>query len=286
MLRAVLSDITEHKRIEEELRGSDEKHRKMIANISDVIAIMDKDGIIQYTSPNIEKWFGWEPKDLIGANGWDTVHPEDLTRIQHEFKNLLGKDAATKTVTYRYKCKDGSCKNIELTASNLSNDPSINGILMNYRDITEKLRSERLMQVAHERKQRSDLLNELVREGLPTELVLHGISRMLGNRITEPISCCLIVMDKYRDMPSGYGLERAGEYYDLIDSIINALEDATRIVWESPDGIGVISFGTVISDGIVGEQKKQAEKLLQKITRHNVKSSLRQSISDARYGHI
>ena len=270
----IARDITRRKLAEEELRMSDEKHRKMIANISDVISIMDKEGFIRYMSPNIEKWFGWQSEELVGATGWGMVHPEDLTRIQHEFYNLLAEDNATKTVAYRYMCKEGSFKNIKMTAINLSNDPTVNGVLMNFRDITEELRSERLVQVAHERKRRSDLLNELVREGLPNELVLHGISRMLGNRITEPISCCLIVLDKYRNMQSRSAQEGVGEYPELVDSIIDVLEDANRIVWESPDGIGVISFGIAISEGIAGEQKKQAENLLQKITRKNANISI------------
>ena len=125
-----------------ELLESEEKHKRMIANISDVIAIMDKGGTIRYKSPNIEKWFGWQPEDLIGADGWETVHPEDLERIQKEFFTILERDNSVRTVEYRYKCKDGSYKLIELTAVNLANDPLIHGVLMNYRDITERRQAE------------------------------------------------------------------------------------------------------------------------------------------------
>jgi PAS domain S-box-containing protein len=129
-------DISEQKRVELALLESDRKLSSMISNISDVIGIMGADGKIQYKSPNIEIYFGWKPEDLIGTEGWLTIHPDDLERIQNEFLELLQKDNASKTVEYKYKCKDGSYKPIELTATNLVNNDIINGVLLNYHDIT------------------------------------------------------------------------------------------------------------------------------------------------------
>jgi PAS domain S-box-containing protein len=136
LLYSIIHDITERVKAEQALEESENKHRTMIANISDVVAVMDTNGIIQYKSPNVEKHFGWRPEDLVGTNGWDTIHPDDLERMQEEFFALLQKTNATKTVEYRYKRKDGEYSLIELTATNLTNDPQINGVLMNYHDVT------------------------------------------------------------------------------------------------------------------------------------------------------
>ena len=135
-------DITEQKQAEFALRLSETRHSSMIANISDVIAIMGVDGTMKYKSPNIEKYFGWKPNDLIGTNGWLTVHPNDLERLQKEFYDLVNNPNTAKTVEYRYKCKDGSYKPIELTATNLLNDNVINGLLFNYHDITDRIKAE------------------------------------------------------------------------------------------------------------------------------------------------
>ena len=134
-------DITERKQAEEALLLSEIKHSSMISNISDVIGIIGTDGFVTYKSPNIEKYFGWHPNDLIGAEGWHTVHPDDLERIQKEFLTIIQTDNAAITVEYKYKCKDGSYKPIELTATNLINNPIINGVLLNYHDITERKRA-------------------------------------------------------------------------------------------------------------------------------------------------
>ena len=137
-----LTDITGQKMAQDALQFQNILHSTMISNISDVIGIMGMDGVMKYKSPNIEKYFGWKPQDLIGTDGWSTIYPDDLDRIQKEFSDLVKNDKSVKTVTYRYKCKNGSYKPIELTATNLANDPVIQGVLLNYHDITEREEAE------------------------------------------------------------------------------------------------------------------------------------------------
>jgi PAS domain S-box-containing protein len=139
-------EITDRIQAEEALRELEAKQSTMISNISDVIGIIGIDGILKYKSPNMKKWFGWKPQDLIGTDGWLTVHPDDLERIQKEFYTILEKDNSSTTVEYQYKCKDGSYKPIELTATNLTNNPVIAGVLLNYHDITERKRAEEALQ--------------------------------------------------------------------------------------------------------------------------------------------
>lgn len=130
-----------NKQIEE----SEKKQRAMMSDISDVIGIIGIDGILKYKSPNIEKWFGWLPEELVGTDGFQNIHPDDNERIQKDFANLSEEDNSTITIEFKYKCKDGSYKPVELTAMNLINDPIINGVLLNYRDITERKQAEQII---------------------------------------------------------------------------------------------------------------------------------------------
>ncbi len=140
------------------IRRSESKQKAMILNISDVIGIIGADSIMRYKSPNIEKWFGWKPEDLVGTDGWHTVHPDDLKRIQKEFYAILKTDNLSINVEYRYKCKDGTYKIIELCATNLVNDSDINGILLNYHDISERIKVQEALR-ASEEKYRLQFLN-------------------------------------------------------------------------------------------------------------------------------
>ena len=111
---------------------------KILANISDVIVIIDKNGVITYKSSNIEKFFGWKPQDLIGKFVWENIHPEDLNSTEVLFTELLKVDGASGSIECRYKSKDGSFKWISFNGTNLLKDQDIKGILGHYYDITEK----------------------------------------------------------------------------------------------------------------------------------------------------
>ena len=146
------------------LKNSEIKHSTLISNISDVIGIIDLDGIIKYKSPNSEKWFGWKPQNLIGTDGRLTIHPDDLQRIQKELITLFKKENLSKTVQYRYKCKDGSYKLVELTATNLTNDPIINGVLLNYHDITQR------KQIEGELRENTEMLQTII-DNIPVMII-------------------------------------------------------------------------------------------------------------------
>ena len=142
MMFGTHADITERKRITEDLRNLALKQEAMLSNTADVIGIIGSDGVMAYKSPNIEKWFGWRPHERVGTSGWDTIHPDDLERIQTIFLKVLGQDRSVTTMEFRYACKDGSYKPVELTAINLVNDPVIHGVLLNYHDITDRKQAE------------------------------------------------------------------------------------------------------------------------------------------------
>jgi PAS domain S-box-containing protein len=134
--------IDERKQAELALEKSEALQRKLLANIGDVIVIIDRDGVNRYKSPNIEKMFGWKPEDVVGASTWENVHPEDLPSAQRFFIDLLKRPHAVGTLELRYKCKDGTYRWIEFTGSNFLDDPEINGLLGNYHDIMERKQAE------------------------------------------------------------------------------------------------------------------------------------------------
>ena len=138
----VHENITERKQAENMLRSNEARHRKMIANVGDVIVIINQKGINEYKSPNIETLFGWRPEEVVGASALENVHPKDVDSAQKFFGALMAKTNASGTTECRYRCKDGTYKWIEFTAVNLLHDADIRGILGNYHDITERKRVE------------------------------------------------------------------------------------------------------------------------------------------------
>jgi len=141
--------ITEIKHSELELIKAKEKaeesellKNKLVANIGDVIVIIDHQSNNRYKSPNVEKLFGWKPEELIGNNAYDNVHPDDLEQARIFIDSLLNAPNKTGTTEVRYRHKNGNYTWIEFTGSNLFHDPIINGILGNYHDISERKNAE------------------------------------------------------------------------------------------------------------------------------------------------
>ncbi len=151
LFRKASAGLVHLKKAEKELRKSNARHSKMVANIGDVIAIIDKEGINRYKSPNVETLFGWKPEELVNTCTFDNVHPEDQASARQFFEKIIDKPGSTGTMECRYQHKTGSWRQIEFTGTNLLNDPDICGILGNYHDITERKQVEQSLRESEAR---------------------------------------------------------------------------------------------------------------------------------------
>lgn len=125
-----------------ELSLQEKKSQLIIQNSSDVISIIDKNGVILYQSPSLKTMLGYSPKELIGKNiiNSSIVHPKDLELYKNFIKNLQKNSRDCKTVI-RLRHKKGHYLHIELIGKNLTANPIIRGIITSYRDITAQKRT-------------------------------------------------------------------------------------------------------------------------------------------------
>lgn len=138
----MILDVTDRKNAENAIEKSEFRHNKMLANIGDVIVIIDENGVNKYKSSNIEKLFGWKPEDVVGESTWENIHPDDIEPLQNFISSLFEEPGSAGKTECRYRCKDGDYKWIEFTGVNLFHDPDILGVLGNYHDITERKLTE------------------------------------------------------------------------------------------------------------------------------------------------
>jgi diguanylate cyclase (GGDEF)-like protein/PAS domain S-box-containing protein len=137
-LIGTVQDITEGKELYGALVESETRNQTMLANVSDIIAIIDKEGSIKYISPNSAYVFSMFPGDMLGKSVWSTVYEEDIERLKLDLASLSENKGGKTIVEYRHLHRSGRVSNIELTAVNLIDDQTINGILLTYHDITQK----------------------------------------------------------------------------------------------------------------------------------------------------
>ncbi|MBI3741157.1 MAG: GAF domain-containing protein [Chloroflexi bacterium] len=132
----------ERKRAEEKLHESEERFRALIENSSDAIALLSPDGTMLFQSPSVRRVLGYDSAELVGRSVFDLVHPDDVKNKPNFLKRLLKNPGEIATDQYRLLHKDGSWRWIEGDAQNLLAEPSIQAIVVNYRDITERKRAE------------------------------------------------------------------------------------------------------------------------------------------------
>ncbi len=138
----VIHDITKRKQTEELLANTETKFRSLIQNSSDMLCILELDGVMQYSSPSHERILGYKPSYLMGKNAFDFIHPEDVSSALDVFSQAMQDTSNTSCVEFRFRHQDGSWRYVESTVTNLLQDPSVRGMAINTRDITERKRVE------------------------------------------------------------------------------------------------------------------------------------------------
>ncbi|MCP4716605.1 MAG: PAS domain S-box protein, partial [Deltaproteobacteria bacterium] len=135
-------DITERRRSEEALRKSEEKHRALIENLSEMILIIDKDGVNVWNSPAVRQ-YGMEPEDAIGINMRDYTHPDDRDRVDKTLKYAIEHPGEIVTLEgLKVIPDDGREIFLDDTFVYLPDTPGINGLVVTCHDITERKQAE------------------------------------------------------------------------------------------------------------------------------------------------
>ena len=128
--------------------------RSLVNNSSDLITVLAPDGKITYQSPSVQRLLGRRATDLVGTALGDLVHPDDRHDVNTSLTRLVEAPGATANLGCRLQHQDGSWRHVESICTNLADDPRVNGLVLNIRDVTEQ---------AALRKSIGDLLHNLAR---------------------------------------------------------------------------------------------------------------------------
>jgi len=199
-------------------RHSEQRFRTLIERGSNAIALLTPEGIITYASPSTERVTGYTAGELVGMNGFELLHPEDLEDVRQQFAALLDQPGEFITVECRLRHPDGTWRWMEGTLTNLLDEPAVEAIMCNYRDVTRRKGVHERLRQSEERyrvlvEQASvgifvtDLQGRFV-EVNPVGCTLSGISR--DELLTKGIEDLVSVEDR---AAASAGVERlrAGE---------------------------------------------------------------------------
>jgi PAS domain S-box-containing protein len=172
---------------EQALRRSEDYFRTLIENSSDIITILNTKGKILFQSPSIERVLGYRADEMLDRNAFDLVHPNDVQRVLAIFSGDLTNPNLQSPIEYRFRHRDGSWRFLESIGKNLLHDPSIHGIVINSRDVTERKRAEeRIIEQAALLDKATDAIMTLNLDGQIT-FWNSGAERLYGWRADETV---------------------------------------------------------------------------------------------------
>lgn len=146
---------------------SEQHFRALIENAHDGIVLYDSGGRIIFYSASAKKIAGYSEKETIGKVGSDFVDPSEKEHTKTAFNQLLKTPGKSITLVQHLKHKKGHYFWTETVLTNFLHKPDINGIVSNFRDITEK-------KVAEEKQRETQILLKSINENM-TEGLFMGV---------------------------------------------------------------------------------------------------------------
>ena len=209
--------------------------RSLVNNSSDLITVLAPDGTIAYQSPSVQRVLGRPAADLVGTTLDDLVHPDDRHDVDASLTKLEETPGATTNFGCRLRHDDGSWRHVESICTNLADDPRVNGLVLNIRDVTEQAAlRQSISDLLHNLARRSqglvdrqlELIDELERNEVDPDR-LHELFRMdhLATRMRRNVENLIVLsgVDQRRRWSESVPLG------DVVEAAVAEVEDYSRV---------------------------------------------------------
>jgi diguanylate cyclase (GGDEF)-like protein/PAS domain S-box-containing protein len=215
-------------------KRTEERFTSLVQNSSDLVTVTDGSGTITYISPAVTSMLGHHPQDLVGKELVKLMQGDDVAALSSVYREMVDHSASQPTrLEYRWRHRDGSYRDVEVTFSNLLREPSVQGIVLNTRDVTERKALE--AQLAHQAFH--DPLTDLANRELFRDRVEHALARRHG----QPLAVLFLDIDDFKKINDSLG-HSAGDklLLSLADRIRHCLREGDTAARLGGDEFGVL----------------------------------------------
>ena len=237
---------------EQTLRASEARFRSLVQQSSDLIFVLDARGIIQFASSSASRIIGYSPESLAGVALSALSHPEDASRVGAFVEMTTQLSGVSPLAEWRMRRPDGQDVEVEAIASNLLDDESIGGIVLNARDVGE--RKALLDQLSHQAFH--DPLTGLANRALFRDRVMHAIT--LARRQGHAVTVLYLDLDDFKQVNDSFGHAEGDRLLALIAGRLRACARSTDTVAR----LGGDEFAVLVEDT---DSARSAERLVERI---------------------
>jgi diguanylate cyclase (GGDEF)-like protein/PAS domain S-box-containing protein len=121
-----------------ELRDREARFSALVERSSDVVTIVDRDATILFQSPSVARVLGWDSNSTLGTNLLSAIHRSDQPVWRTIVEFLIDDSGGEMVAEWRVRHGDGSWRYLQSNVTNLFHEPSVAGLVLNSRDITDQ----------------------------------------------------------------------------------------------------------------------------------------------------
>ena len=188
---------------ERALRAEETRFRTMIENAFDGVGIVGADGSLDYVSDSITRILGYPTDKRIGRPMHDIVVDEDVPIVLGSLAEIARVPGASTQIQARVRHADGSTRILDVVAHNMLDEPSVGGIVANFRDVTEQANALVALEESNER------LAQLVRS--KDEFVAS-----VSHELRTPLTAVLGLAEELRDHADSFTIQERADLRDVI----------------------------------------------------------------------
>lgn len=237
LLEARVADRTE------QLGRREQQFRALVQKSSDVIVIMSEDGSCTYVSPSLQYVFGHSPDDLASHDIHSIVTDEDQQRVTALIEMARRRPSESLNAEWHVRHADGSERLVEVVLRNLLDEPAVEGLVANLRDITDRkeLEDQLMHQSMH------DHLTDLGNRALLRVRTEQALSRWLFHN--QPFSLLVVDINDFKSINDTLGHVIGDRALKTVaDRIAESTRRGDTVVRVDGDEFAVLIEGVAAAD--------------------------------------
>ena len=177
---AMILDITQSKTDSLRIKALERLNTKLLENAPDGVAVKNQRNKLIYASPNAYRQFGYQNDDLMGKSLDEYLHPDDKTHVTQVLEKIKTNPKERETIQYRFINAEKKYRWLEVTFTNLLDDKSVKGIVLNFKDITERKRANE--EITRHRNHLEEMVAERTKELEEKNKELERFNRLFVGR--------------------------------------------------------------------------------------------------------
>ncbi len=239
-----------------DMQRNEERFRSLVQNASDGVVVLGEDGLIRYESPAVERILGRRAETRIGRSIGADIHPDDRATVERGLADVAALSGSEARVEFRARHADDSWRTLESIAKNLLDDAAVGGVVINYRDITERkaLEGQLRHQAFH------DVLTGLENRFLFLDRLGHALVR--ASRGGPPTVVLFLDLDDFKAVNDRLGHAEGDR---LLVAVGQRLKAVTR-AGDTVARLGGDEFAIIVEETFPAEAEQAAARILATLT--------------------